>query len=85
MEDVESDDAARHWLDPSEPIREASTTTAEEDAKLIDDHTHFLRDKVRRCYFRYYHKHKIIVKRGVIIEEFDEHAPRVRVQAVLDA
>ena len=83
MEDAENDDAARHRPGSSEPIREASTTTDEEDAELVYDHTHFWKDKVRRRYFCYYHGHRIIVKSGAIIEEFNEHAPRVWV--VLDA
>ena len=83
MKDVESDDAARHRPGPSEPIREASTATDEEDAELVYDHTHFWRDKVRRRYFCYYHGCMIIVKRGTIIEEFDECASRVWI--VLDA
>jgi hypothetical protein len=48
MEDVESDDAARDRLLPSEPIREANTATDEEDAELVYNHTHFRRDKARR-------------------------------------
>ena len=83
MEDVESDDIAKHRLGLGEPIREASTTTNEEDAELVYDHTRFWRDRVKRCYFRYYHEYRIIVERGGIIEEFDERALRVR--AVLDA
>jgi hypothetical protein len=51
MEDVESDDAARDRPVPSEPIREATTATDEEDVKLVYDHTHFWRDKVRHRYF----------------------------------
>jgi hypothetical protein len=41
MEDMESDDIARDRPGPGEPIREASTTTDEEDAELVYDHTHF--------------------------------------------
>jgi hypothetical protein len=83
MEDVESDDAAKGRPIPGEPIREATTTTDEEDAKLVYDHTRFLRDKVRHQYFCYYHGCKIIIERGAAIEEFEECAPRVR--AMLDA
>jgi hypothetical protein len=83
MEDVESDDATRDRPILGEPIREASTTTDEEDAELVYDHNCFQRDKVRRRYFRYYHGRRIIIERGATIEEFDECAPRVR--AVLDA
>ena len=83
MEDVESNDAARHRLGPGEPIRETSTAMDEEDVELIYDHTHFQRDKIRRCYFHYYHGRWIIVERGAIIEEFEERA--LRVWAVLDA
>ena len=83
MEDVESDDSARDRPSPSEPIREASTTTDKEDAELVYDHTHFWRDKVNHRYFRYYHGRKIIVERGATIEEFDKRA--LRVQAMLDA
>jgi hypothetical protein len=36
-----------------------------------------------RHYFCYYHRPRIIVKMGAIIEEFDERT--LRVQAVLDA
>jgi hypothetical protein len=69
MEDVKSDDAARHRPVPGEPIREASTTTDEKDAELVYDHTRFWRDKVRCRYFRYYHGCKIIIERGATIEE----------------
>jgi hypothetical protein len=41
MEDVESDDAARDRPVPGKPIKEASTTTDEEDAELAYDHTCF--------------------------------------------
>ena len=82
MEDVESDDVARHKPSPGEAIRKASTTTNEEDAELVYNHTRFWRDKVMHCYIRYYHGQMIIVKKGAIIEEFDECASRV--QAVLD-
>jgi hypothetical protein len=78
MEDVESDDAARDSPGPGEPIREANTTTNEEDVELVYDHTLFQRDKVRHHYFHYYHRCRINVERGAIIEEFDESAPRVR-------
>jgi hypothetical protein len=83
MEDLESDDAARDRPGPGELIKEANTTTNEEDAELVYDHTRFWRDKDKRRYFHYYHRRKIIVERGAIVEEFDECAPRVR--AVLDA
>jgi hypothetical protein len=77
MEDVESDNAARDRPILGEPIREASTTTDEEDAKLVYDHTHFRRDKVRPRYFHYCHVPKIIVERGATIEEFDEHGVQI--------
>jgi hypothetical protein len=83
MEDVESDDAARDGTIPCEPIKEAGTTMDEEDAKLVYDHTCFQRDKVKCRYFRYYYRHKIIIKKGATREEFDEHA--LRVWATLDA
>jgi hypothetical protein len=83
MEDVESADAAKDRSSPSELIREASSTTDKEDAKLVYDHTRFQKDKVRRRYFHYYHRCRIIVERRAIIEEFDECTPRV--QAMLDA
>ena len=83
MEDVDSDDATRNRSDPGKPIREANTTTDEEDAKLVYDYTHFQRDKVRGHYFGYYHGCRIIVERGATIKEFDERAPRVR--AMMDA
>ena len=47
------------------------------------DRTCFRRDKVIRRYFCYYHRRRIIVEREVVVEDFDERAPRVR--AVLDA
>jgi hypothetical protein len=81
--DTESDDTAGDRPDPGEPIREGSTTTDRDDDDLVYDHTHFRRNKVRRQYTRYYHGCKIIIERGAATEEFDEHAPRVRV--VLDA
>jgi hypothetical protein len=83
MEDVGSDDIARDKPVPGELIREASTATNEEDSKLVYDHTRFCREKARRQYFHYYHGRRIIIERGVTIEEFDERASRVR--AVLDA
>jgi hypothetical protein len=83
IEDVENDNTARDRPVPSEPIKKASTAIDEEDAELVYDQTCFRKDKVRRWYFRYYHGCRIIIERGVAIEEFDEHAPRV--QAVLDA
>jgi hypothetical protein len=83
MEDVESADAAKDRSSPSELIREASSTTDKDDAKLVYDHTRFQKDKVRRRYFHYYHRCRIIVERRAIIEEFDECTPRV--QAMLDA
>jgi hypothetical protein len=48
MEDMESDNAAKDKPVPGEPIKEASTTTNEEDAELVYDHTSFRREKVRR-------------------------------------
>jgi hypothetical protein len=83
MEDMESDDAARDNPSLGEPIREVSTATDKEDAKLVYDHTRFWRDKVRRRYFHYYHGCMIIVERGAMKEEFDECTLRVR--TVLDA
>jgi hypothetical protein len=83
MEDVESGDAAKDRSGPGDPIREASTATDEEDAKLVYDHTLFQKDKVRRRYFHYYHGRMIIVERGAIIKEFDECTLRVR--AVMDS
>jgi hypothetical protein len=83
MEDVESDNAARDMPILGELIKEASTTTDEDKAELVYDHTHFRRDKVRHLYFCYYHEHKIIIEKGATIEEFHERALRVRV--VLDA
>ena len=74
MEDIENDDFARDRPSPGEPIKEASTATNEEDTEFVYDHTRFRRDKVRRRYFRYYHGRKIIVKKGAIIEDFDERA-----------
>jgi hypothetical protein len=47
MADVESDNAARDRPVLGEWIRRASTTTDEEDSKLVYDHTCFHRDKVR--------------------------------------
>jgi NACalpha-BTF3-like transcription factor len=64
MEDMESDNAAKDKPVPGEPIKEASTTTNEEDAELVYDHTSFRREKVRRQYFCYYHEHRIIIERG---------------------
>jgi hypothetical protein len=81
MEDVGSDDSVGDRSVPGTPIREASTATDEEDADLVYDHTRFRRDKVRCRYFHYYHERKIIVERGVAIEEFDGCASRI--QAVL--
>ena len=83
MEEAASDDTTRDRPVPGEPIRGASMATGEEDEDLVYDRTRFWRDKVRNCYFRYYHGHWIIMERGVVVEEFDELAPRVR--AVLDA
>jgi hypothetical protein len=83
MEDVGSDDTTGDRPVPGVPIREASAVTDEEDADLVYDHTRFQRDKVRRRYFPYYHKRRIIVERGTAIEEFDGCASRIR--AVLDA
>jgi hypothetical protein len=83
MGDVGSDDTTRDRPVPSAPIREANTATDKEDPNLVYDHTCFQRDKVRRRYFCYYHRRKIIVKRGAAIAKFDERAPRIRV--VLDA
>jgi hypothetical protein len=83
MEDMESDHAAKDRPGPGEPIREVNISTDEEDAELAYDHTHFQRDKIKRCYFHYYRGCRIIIERGATIEEFDEHASRVR--AVLDA
>ena len=83
MEEAMSDDTTRDRPVPGEPIRGASTATDKEDEELVYDRIRFWRDKVRRRYFRYYHRRRIIVERGAVIEEFDEHAPRVR--AVLDA
>ena len=60
-----------------------STATNEEDKDLVYDRTHFWRDKVRCHYFRYYHEHRVIVERGAVVGEFDQHTPRV--WAVLDA
>ena len=83
MEDMEGDDAARERPIPDGPIWKASTTTDEEDAKLVYDRTYFRKDKVKRWYFHYYHGCRIIIKRGATIEELDECSLRVRV--VLDA
>jgi hypothetical protein len=83
VEDVGSDDTTRDNPVPGKLIREASTTTDEEDSELVYDHTRFHRDKAKCRYFRYYHRRKIIIERGATIEEFNEHAPRV--QAMLDA
>jgi hypothetical protein len=81
--DTESDDTAGGGPVPGEPIREGSTATDRDDDDLVYDHTRFRRDKVRHRYTRYYHRCRIIIERGSIIEEFNECAPRVR--AVLDA
>jgi hypothetical protein len=86
MEDADrftSDDVARDKLGPGEPIKEASTAMDEEDAELVYDHTRFKRGKISYRYFHYYHRRRIIVEKGAIIEEFDERAPRV--WAVLEA
>jgi hypothetical protein len=48
MEDVESNDAARDWLVPGEPIKEVNTATDKEDDELVYDHTRFQKNKVRR-------------------------------------
>ena len=83
MEEAASDDTTRDRPVLGEPIRGASTATDEEDEDLVYDRTRFWRDKVRRRYFCYYHGCQIIMEGGVVVEEFDERAPRVR--AVLDA
>jgi hypothetical protein len=77
MEDAESDDTARDRVVPGELIKEANTAID----RLV--HTRFWSDKVRRQYFRYYQGCRIIIGKGVTIEEFDERAPRV--WALLDA
>ena len=41
MEEAESDETTKDRPVPGEPIREASTATNEEDAKLVYNHTHF--------------------------------------------
>jgi hypothetical protein len=83
MEDIDGDDDTRDRPVTGEPIREANTTTDEEDSELVYDHTCFRRDKARRRYFRYYHGCRIIIVKGADIEEFDECVSRVR--AVQDA
>jgi hypothetical protein len=83
LEVMESDDAARDRPVLGEPIKEASTSTDEEDAELVYGHTCFRRDKVRCRYFRYYHGRRIIVEMGSTIKEFNKCALRVR--AMLDA
>ena len=71
MEEAASDDTTRDRPVPGELIQRASTAIDEEDEELVYDRTHFRRDKVRRRYFCYYYRRKIIVERGAIIEEFD--------------
>ena len=83
MKEEASDDTTRDRPVHGELIRGASSATNEEDEDLVYDCTHFLRDKVKFRYFRYYHGCRIIVERRAIVEEFDERA--LRVQAVLDA
>jgi hypothetical protein len=83
MEDLESDDVAKNKPGLGEPIKKASTATDEEDDDLVYNHTCFRTNKVGHRYFRYYHGYRIIVKKGAIIEEFDECTSRVR--AVMDA
>ena len=83
MEEAASDDTTKNRPVPEEPIRGANTATNKEDEDLVYDGTRFRRDKVKRRYFRYYHGRRIIMERGAVVEEFDEHALRVRV--VLDA
>jgi hypothetical protein len=80
---TESDNTVEGGPVLGEPIREGSTATDRGHDDLVYDHTHFRRDKVRRRYTCYYHGRRIIIERGVTIEEFDERTLRVRV--VLDA
>jgi hypothetical protein len=70
MEDTMSDDTL-------------NSSAYHDDDNLIYDYDQFKMDKDRRRYESYYDNCKIVVKRGIGVEDFNAHAPRIR--PVLDA
>ena len=83
MEDVGTDGIAGSGSYFGGPIREASSTTDVEDDNLIYDRERFRKNKAQHHYDFYYRDRKVIIKRGVVMSNFDDRALRVR--AVLDA
>ena len=83
MEDAGTDVTADSGSDSRGLIRKASSATDAKDNNLIYDHERFRKNKTRRHYDFYNRDHRVIIKRGVIVSDFDDYAPRV--QAVFDA